>query len=128
MLIPGDTFFNMLFLLLNLLLFLWPTYLIIDFIRDTLRHRKQMREIKELDEFHRFIVETIDNKSIDPNVKDEMSKFLLDKLREIDTTSIETVIKLDTIGIKSELYKRWGRHIPGYTEDNRDKRLKELGI
>jgi len=115
-------------MLLNLLLLLWPTYLIIDFIRDTMRYRKKMRKIKELDEFHKFILETIDNNIIDPNVKDEMSKFLLEKLKEIDTTSSETILKLDTIGIRSELYKKWGRHIPGYTEDNRDKRLKELGI
>jgi len=114
--------------ILNLLLLLWPTYLIIDFIRDTIRHRKKMRKIKELDDFHKFILDTVDNKIIDPNVKDEMSKFLLEKLREIDTTTPEAVLKLNTIGIKSELYKRWGRHIPGYTEDNRDKRLKELGI
>ena len=118
----------MIMLIINILLLCFPIYLIINFVRDTLRHRKQMRKIKEIDEFHRFIVETIDNKSIDPNVKDEMSNFLLEKLRGLDTTSIETVIKLDKIGIKSELYKRWGRHIPGYTEDNRDKRLKELGI
>lgn len=116
------------FILFHILLLLWSTYLIIDFIRETLQHRKKMRKIKELDEFHKFILETVDNKIIDPNVKDEMSKFLLEKLKEIDTTSSETVLKLDTIGIRSELYKRWGRHIPGYTEDNRDKRLKELGI
>jgi len=116
------------FILFNILLLLWSTYLIIDFIRETLQHRKKMRKIKELDEFHKFILETVDNKIIDPNVKDEMSKFLLEKLKEIDTTSSETVLKLDTIGIRSELYKKWGRHIPGYTEDNRDKRLKELGI
>jgi len=116
------------FILFHILLLLWSTYLIIDFIRETLQHRKKMRKIKELDEFHKFILETVDNKIIDPNVKDEMSKFLLEKLKEIDTTSSDTVLKLDTIGIRSELYKRWGRHIPGYTEDNRDKRLKELGI
>jgi hypothetical protein len=116
------------FILFHILLLLWSTYLIIDFIRETLQHRKKMRKIKELDEFHKFILETVDNKIIDPNVKDEMSKFLLEKLKEIDTTSSETILKLDTIGIRSELYKKWGRHIPGYTEDNRDKRLKELGI
>lgn len=116
------------FILFHILLLLWSTYLIIDFIRETLQHRKKMRKIKELDEFHKFILETVDNKIIDPNVKDEMSKFLLEKLKEIDTTSSDTVLKLDTIGIRSELYKKWGRHIPGYTEDNRDKRLKELGI
>ena len=116
------------FILFHILLLLWSTYLIIDFIRETLQHRKKMRKIKDLDEFHKFILETVDNKIIDPNVKDEMSKFLLEKLKEIDTTSSDTVLKLDTIGIRSELYKRWGRHIPGYTEDNRDKRLKELGI
>jgi len=114
-------------LIINILFLCFPIYLIINFVRDTLRHRKKMRKIKELDEFHKFISETIDN-IIDPNAKNEMSKFLLEKLREIDTTTPEAVLKLNTIGIKSELYKRWGRHIPGYVEDNRDKRLKELGI
>ena len=86
-----------------------------------------MKKINDFNEFGTFIIETIDNVS-DPVARNEMSKFLLENLK-IEIKDYSDVENLPDVNkIKSELFKRWGKHIPGYIESNREERLKELGL
>lgn len=117
---------NDLWLMINLLLLCFPICLIYDFVKSHIRHNRHMKKINDFNEFNTFILETIDNVS-DPVAKNEMSKFLLENLKiDIKDYDIEKLPAIDKL--KSELFKRWGKHIPGYIESNREERLKELGL
>ena len=83
-----------------------------------------MKKIKDFNEFGTFLIDTVNSVS-DLNIQNEMSEFLLENLK-MDIKDLDGLP--DVNKIKSELFKRWGKHIPGYIESNREERLKELGL
>ncbi len=118
----------MIMLIINILFLCFPIYLIYDFVKSTIRHNRHMKKIKEFNVFSNFIIETVNSVS-DPIIQSEMSTFIIENLK-LDIKNANDIRDLDNhvYKIKSEIFKRWGKHIPGYIQSNREDRLKELGI
>jgi hypothetical protein len=110
------------------LLFAIPLFFILfqvtTFIRDGISHRKNINKINNFRKFTVDILKSVEEIK-DPSIKEECSSFLLEKLVVVNKSEM---YKMDISAFESEIYQRWGKHIPSYIKSQRDRKITDLGI
>lgn len=89
-------------------------------------HKIKMKKYEEYREFTKFVTKTVQDIE-DEKYKLEASEFFLLKLKSNKDIK-RMIMNLDIEKIKAEFYEKWGKHLPGYLEEERDRKIQSLGI
>ena len=116
------------YILLGILIF-WFIY----FVRNSIKQIRDINKIREFREFTQYMT-TIIHEIEDEKVKSELSNFLIFNLKRLHEPNypdskrdISKIInEIDLKEIKSEVYKKWGRHIPTLLQEQRENRINIL--
>ena len=118
---------QIIYILLNFILLIFPVIYITRFIKETIEHRKRMKKISEFSDFSSNITSLIEEIK-EPIARKECTEFLIKSLDFLSANSKDRIMQFDSVKVKQEMFSKWGKHIPSYVESQRDKKLEKLGI
>ena len=116
------------FLLISILIFSS-----VLFIRNSIRQIKTINKIKEYRKFTQFVTHAVQEIE-DEKIKFELTNFIVHHLKRLHDPNypdskrdISKIInEIDLKEIKSELYIKWGRHIPSLIQQERERKINNL--
>ena len=117
---------NLFIILLSIIPLFFILFQMTTFIRDGISHRKRMNKIGEFRRFTVDILKVVDEIK-DQSAREECSSFIFEKVSPL-VSSKNKMYQVDISALESEIYRRWGKHIPSYIESQRDRKISDLGI
>lgn len=114
---------NILAILGAVILIIFILFFSLHLISDLLSHRRGMTKLKQWSEFNQ---KTLDwSREIkDSSVRTQYLNHITNEMLRVKST--ESIKSMDIEAKRSEIFARWGSHIPSLIAEMRDEKIKKL--